>query len=94
MLCSKSTIMKYNARILLSAFFIYTIELIILLKYFRVIRGLFAVPEIGREKIIGYAQYVGYPMYFDIFLFYILLFSPVAIIWILYFIRKFHISAR
>ncbi len=57
---------------------------IILFLSFRSLRALFPLPEILGNKIVGYAQYFGYPIYFDNFVFIILFFSPALIFLILF----------
>ncbi|MDO8621275.1 MAG: hypothetical protein Q7R31_03260 [Candidatus Levybacteria bacterium] len=51
---------------------------------FRFLRTLFPLPEILGNKIIGYAQYFGYPIYFDNLVFIILFFIPALIFLILF----------
>lgn len=51
---------------------------------FRFLRTLFPLPEILGNKIIGYAQYFGYPIYFDNFIFIILFFLPALLFLILF----------
>ncbi len=43
---------------------------------FKKIREFFPPSEIGSQKIIGYAQYSGYPFNFDTIYFGILIFAP------------------
>lgn len=38
--------------------------------FFRNIRSYFPIPFIGDEKIVGFSQYNGYPLFFDTFLFF------------------------
>ena len=52
------------------------IFLLFLLLSFKVVRTRFLPPEIGTEKIIGYSQYFGYPLYFDNIFFLYLVCSP------------------
>lgn len=51
---------------------------------FKRIRGLFPIPDINSEKIIGYAQYYGYPLYFDTLLFFSFLLVPAVAFYLLY----------
>lgn len=51
---------------------------------FKFIRTLFSIPEINNEKIIGYAQYYGYPLYFDTLLFFSFLLVPAVAFYLLY----------
>lgn len=43
---------------------------------FRFFRSLFNIPKINEDKIIGYAQYFGYPFHFDTLLFFIFIMIP------------------
>ena len=45
---------------------------------FRVLRKMFPLPEINQEKIVGYSQYYGYPLYFDTILFFTFLLLPIV----------------
>jgi hypothetical protein len=52
----------------------------ILIVLLRQIRALFPLPEIGSDKIIGYAQYFGYPLSFDTLLFFALILVPLFVV--------------
>lgn len=56
--------------------YFFLINIVILLT-FRQARALFPIPEIGSLNIVSYAQFNGYPLYFDNLLFFLLLLSPV-----------------
>ena len=43
---------------------------------FKLIRNLMPPPMIGKDKIVGYAQYFGYPIYFDAVVFLLFLSMP------------------
>ena len=45
---------------------------------FRVLRKMFPLPEINQEKIVGYSQYYGYPLYFETILFFTFLLLPIV----------------
>lgn len=59
-----------------------------LLINFKKIRAIFPPPEIEANKLIGFAQYFGYPLYFDTIFFFFLIFTPVLTFIFLYFIFK------
>lgn len=80
--------MHDNKSIVLASLFIFSIEILLLLVYFRKIRSLFPLPEVEGDKIIGYSQYFGSPFYFDTFIFFFVLVSIPLIIVILNYIRK------
>ncbi len=42
-------------------------------------RNMFPLPQIGSEHIIGYVQYEGYPLYFEMWLFILFLLIPIAL---------------
>lgn len=55
---------------------------------FRYFRSLFFPPEINENKIVGYAQYFGYPFHFDTLLFFIFMIIPVLMFFYILFKRK------
>ena len=57
--------------------FYVSIALCILALLFRTLRDLLPDPELKGDTSIGYAQYFGYPLYLDTFLFFLLLLLPV-----------------
>lgn len=83
-----SGLLTQRVKILLEGLiYISAIYLIILLN-FRPLRSLFNPPRIEEGNIIGYAQYFGYSLYFETIVFYIFIFSPVLVFYILSKIRK------
>jgi len=60
--------------------------LVFLFINFRTFRDFFPIPKILESKIIGYSQYFAYPLYFDTFIFFIVILSPIVIC---LFIEKF-----
>jgi len=68
----------------LQLFTFYLLFSFFILLVFRNIRNTFPIPEVNEEKIVGYAQYFSYPLYFDTFLFLLLLMFPVVIFIILH----------
>lgn len=80
----KSDLGKNILKSLAISFFI----IIILMSSFKKIRALFPVPEIGRDKLIGFAQYYGYPFYFDTIFFFFLIFLPILIFSVIYRLSK------
>lgn len=81
----KSTTKKY---FWIYFFFLYAGELSVIFILFKKIRGLFLGPQIGENKIVSYSQYFGYPYYFDTILFFVIIFSPSIIMFILKFAMK------
>lgn len=59
--------------------FFQAIFLFIIIVTFRKIRALFPVPQASDSEIVGYAQYYGYPLYFDTFIFFTIMLSPIVI---------------
>lgn len=51
----------------------------ILLFIFRDIRSYFPKPGLVGEEVIGFVNYFGYPLYFDLVLFFTIIFSPLMI---------------
>lgn len=49
---------------------IFSVGLCLAALFFRSLRSYFPIPPIGSEKIVGFAQYNGYPLFFDTFLFF------------------------
>lgn len=47
---------------------------------FRTVREMFDPPLIGEHLIVGYAQYYGYPLYFEAVILFIVLLSPFIIL--------------
>lgn len=70
----KSTLKRIKITFLISVF-LFCVELLLILIFFRKIRYLFPIPEIGDSKIVGFSQYFGYPFYFDTFIFFVILLS-------------------
>ncbi|MEK7533762.1 MAG: hypothetical protein AAB600_00335 [Patescibacteria group bacterium] len=83
--------MRFNKsthiKILIEALFYFSIEVLLTL-FFRKIRNLFPIPTIGENKIVGYAQYFGYPFYFDNFVFFLFIISPLLLLSIVTVRRK------
>src|SRR5258708_11283052 len=47
--------------------------------FFRKVRDFLAPTEIGSQKIVGYTQYTGYPFNLDTCIFFVFIFAPVII---------------
>lgn len=78
----KSTI-RYSKKLIVIPVIIFSLELVLILLFFRKIRSLFPPPEIESAKIVGYSQYFGYPFYFDTIIFFtIIIFIPLLILFI------------
>ncbi len=71
--------MKKNFKKIFFYVLIQSITLGSIIISFRKIRDLFPAPEISNSKIIGYAQFTGYPLYFDTFIFFLVMLSPIVI---------------
>lgn len=66
----------------LQIFFIRWVTMFLLLAFviflpFRYLRNMFPLPEIGNKKIVGFAQYYGYPFYFETILFFVFVALPI-----------------
>lgn len=46
---------------------------------YKKMRGLFPPPQIGSEKLVGFAQYFGYPIYFDTIFFFLIVSIPLIV---------------
>jgi len=46
---------------------------------FNLFKNLFPIPQIGSQHIVGFAQYNGYPLYFEMWLFILFLLVPIII---------------
>ena len=68
---------------------IFLSEILLVLMLFRKIREKFPITGIGANGIIGYAQYFGYPFYFETLIFLLITISPIIIVFIVtLFIKK------
>lgn len=61
---------------------------LVLLLSFKKIRSYLSPPEIGRDGLVGFAQYFGYPFYFDTLIFFLMIFVPIFIFIALYVFNK------
>jgi hypothetical protein len=64
-------------KVIIGFVFYVSIALCILALLFRTLRDILPDPELKVDTSIGYAQYFGYPIYLDTFLFFLLLLLPV-----------------
>ncbi len=63
--------------------------LFLIVLFLRQIRSFFPVQKIGKEKIIGYINYYGYPGNFDNLLFLLIILSPFfSLIIIMFLVKK------
>lgn len=76
-----------NAIILKTLFYLFC-TLILLFLIFKKIRAVLPIPMINNDKLVGYAQYYGYPIYFDTVFFFLIIILPVIILLSLYFWEK------
>lgn len=89
MMGTVSGLLTQKAKILIEGI-IYTLTIyLILLFNFRPLRSLFNPQRTTKGEIIGYAQYFGYSLYFETIIFYIFIFSPLLVFFILSKIRKY-----
>lgn len=65
-----------DTRILILFVGLFVLLLILFLTNFRTVRDSIP-PEIGEHKIVGYAQYFGYPLYLDTFVFFAFILYPI-----------------
>lgn len=75
-------------KIIIQSVFLSSAINIVLLLNFKKIRSLVPPPEIDKEKLVGFAQYFGHPLYFDTIFFFILILVPVLTLIFLYRINK------
>jgi dolichol-phosphate mannosyltransferase len=61
-------------------FTFYSLELLLIILFFRNIRDIYSDPMVGESKTIAYTQYFGYPIYLDSFLFFGFLILPPLVI--------------
>ncbi|GEM_PF-3098869 len=61
---------------------------LVLLLGFKKIRSYISPPEIGRDGLVGFAQYFGYPFYFDTLIFFFMIFVPILTFIALYVFNK------
>lgn len=80
-----------SVKILVEALLYFSIGALFILFTFRKVRSFFPPPSIGESKIVGYAQYFGYPFYFDTVLFFVFLLSPILIFAFIKFRRRYEI---
>lgn len=82
-------VFKFSSlRILIETFIYLVLILAAIFFTFRYFRSLFFPPEINEDKIVGYAQYFGYPFHFDTLLFFIFMIIPVLMFFYILFKRK------
>lgn len=75
----KSTTKFNHRKFIFISTFLFCLEVVLILLFFRKIRDLFPIPAIGDNKIVGYSQYFGYPYYFDALVFLAIMLSPIII---------------
>lgn len=82
-------IFKFSSlKILLEVFIHFTLIIGTIFFTFRYFRSLFYPPKIAENKIVGYAQYFGYPLYFDTLLFFFFIMMPALMFFYILFRRK------
>ena len=76
-------------KILIEGLFYISIIYSIILLNFRQLRYSFSPPKTTENEIIGYAQYFGYPLYFETIIFFVFILSPIVVFFGLSKIRKY-----
>ena len=79
---------KSVKEIYLAAVAIFLFEIFLLLVFFRQIRSFFPPAEIEKSSIAGFAQYFGYPFYFEAIVFFAVISSPFLIVFVLTYFNK------
>lgn len=59
-----------------TSFLVWILLLTLWVFLFDDIRSLFPIPSKNNTEIVGYAQYYGYPLYFDPIMYFVLILSP------------------
>lgn len=77
-----------SLKVLFEVFILFALIIGAIFFTFRYFRSLFYPPKITEDKIVGYAQYFGYPLHFDTILFLIFLMIPVFIFFYILFRRE------
>jgi glycosyltransferase involved in cell wall biosynthesis len=67
-------------KVIMKTIFVYLLSMAILFASFRKIRALIPPPEISEEKLVGYAQYFGYPLSYDTYIFIVIILLPIIIL--------------
>jgi hypothetical protein len=73
------SIKNWKRKILISIVLSVALDLMLIV-LLRHIRAFFPYPEIFSIKIVGYAQYFGYPLYFDTIYIFLLILMPSAML--------------
>ena len=84
-----SGLLTQRLKILLEGLFYISIIYLIILLNFRQLRSLFGSPKITGDGIVGYAHYFGYPLYFEIIIFFVFILSPIVVFFVLSKIRRY-----
>ncbi len=77
---------KLNPDVILYSVILFVLYFLILFEY-RQLRSFF--PKPSKEDVIGFAQYFGYPLYFDNFIFLAIILSPILAFIIKRIIKKY-----
>ena len=70
--------------IILKSLFISVVILVGLIITFKKIRAIFPIPMINDDRLVGFSQYFGYPLYFDTLFFFFLVLVPIITFMIFY----------
>jgi hypothetical protein len=81
-----------SVRIILKLIFLWFMSLVFIVILIKKIRPILPPTEINENKIIGFTQYNGYPFYFDLIIFFLLILLPSLMLYLS--LRKKNINAR
>lgn len=78
----------HSTKNLIITIFATIIIYLVIFAFSKIVRDIFAPPEILNSKIVGFAHYYGYSLYFDYVFLFAVIFAPIVIIISFYFIFK------
>ena len=78
----KSILKSDLKKIVIKTIIVSTLMIFFLMLGFKKIRTFFPPPEITNQKLVGFAQYFGYPFYFDSIVFLLVVFLPILMLFI------------
>lgn len=79
-----------KSELFIKTFSIFLIEGGVIFLLFRKLRSFMPPSQITQENVVGFAQYNGYPMYYDTVVFFIFIISPILICTMLYLFKKYY----
>jgi hypothetical protein len=78
----KSILKSDLKKVVIKTIIVSTLMIFFLMLGFKKIRAFFPPPEIANEKLVGFAQYFGYPFYFDSIVFLLVVLLPILMLFI------------